>query len=129
MVAAAGAYAALAATTAGSTPKDTVISGVEVGGLDRAAAEAKLRAGLSDKAAAAVPIVFGDKRIALNPSAAGLKVDYAGSLDGLTGFSLNPADLSTSPPRTRRSRSRTRRSSPLPPPTASPSMCRRRPPR
>lgn len=93
VVAAAGAYAALAATTAGSTPKDTVISGVEVGGLDRAAAEAKLRAGLSDKAAAAVPIVFGDKRIALNPSAAGLKVDYAGSLDGLTGFSLNPADI------------------------------------
>ncbi len=89
----AGGYVATAAATAGNTPAHTTIAGVDLGGLDRAAAEAKLRGALTAKAAAPVPVAFGTKQVTLDPKAAGLSVDYAGSVDGLTGFTLNPADL------------------------------------
>ncbi|MBK6885879.1 MAG: VanW family protein [Tetrasphaera sp.] len=92
LLAAAG-YAALAAATSGGTPAHTTIAGVAVGGLDRAAAEATLRAALATRAAAPVRITFGAKEMRLDPKTAGLAVDYAGSLDGLTGFTLDPTDL------------------------------------
>ncbi|MEI2776912.1 MAG: VanW family protein [Tetrasphaera sp.] len=88
-----GAYGAVALIAAGKTPSDATISGVQVGGLDRDDAVATLTEGLSSRAAAPLPIAFGDKSVDLDPRAAGLAVDYAGSIDGLTEVSFNPADL------------------------------------
>lgn len=89
----AGGYVAVAASTAGDTPAHTTIAGVDLGGLDRTTAEAKLRTALEGRAAAPVPVAFGTRQVTIDPKAAGLAVDYAGSVDGLTGFTLNPADV------------------------------------
>ncbi len=89
----AGGYVALAVSMGDSTAKDTTVGGVQIGGLSHAQALEKLRTGLQDKAAAAIPVNLGEQRISLDPAAAGLAVDCAGSLDGLTGTTYNPVEL------------------------------------
>lgn len=86
-------YAAVAVGTGGKTPSDTVISGVDIGGLSREEAIATLSDALAAKAAASVPVVFGDKTVQLDPKAAGLALDYEHSVKGLTGVTFNPVDL------------------------------------
>lgn len=92
-VLAAAGYVALAASLGSKTPSDTTIQGVQVGGLTHDEAVAALRSGLEAEASAPVPVVFGRSSVNLDPAEAGLAVDHVGSLDGLTGFTLNPAKV------------------------------------
>ncbi|HRC40290.1 VanW family protein [Nostocoides sp.] len=89
----AAGYTALALSAGSTTPADTVVGGVQVGGLTHAEALAALRTGLQDKAAAPIPITFADQSIQLDPAVAGLDVDYVKSLDGLTGATFHPVAL------------------------------------
>ena len=86
-------YGALALSAGSKTPGDTVIGGVQVGGKTHAQALDALRNGLQDKAAATIPVRFGEESIQLDPAAAGLAVDYDKSLEGLTGATFNPVAL------------------------------------
>ena len=86
-------YGALALSAGSKTPGDTVIGGVQVGGMTHDEATVALQKGLQDKASAKIPVRFGEESIQLDPSTSGLGVDYAKSLDGLTGVTVNPATL------------------------------------
>lgn len=85
-----GAYAGLAWWLGGKTPKEAIVSGVSIGGLDRDAATAALTAGLADHTAGPIALSGGAAKASLAPSAAGLSVDIPATVDGLVGFSLNP---------------------------------------
>src|SRR5690606_18087697 len=83
------AYAAAAAYASGRVPSDTAVGGVQVGGLEPAAARAALAKGIEERAAAPVTITAGDKTATISPAEAGLEVDLDKSIENLTGFSLN----------------------------------------
>jgi len=89
----AAGYAAAALTLGSKTASDTTVGGVQVGGMTHAEALDALRTGLQDKAKAKVPVAFGEQQANLDPATAGLSVDYAASVDGLTGASFNPVAL------------------------------------
>jgi vancomycin resistance protein YoaR len=62
-------------------PKDAQVSGVAVGGLDRAQAIEKLTAELGARAAQPIEVTAGGKPGQLKPADAGLTIDYAQSVD------------------------------------------------
>ena len=74
-------------------PANSTVAGVPVGGMSPHAAENTLRRALKSQEAAKVTLKAGDKTFDLDPRSAGLAIDYAGTVDGLSGFSLKPADL------------------------------------
>ncbi|NUR58621.1 MAG: hypothetical protein HOV87_08020, partial [Catenulispora sp.] len=74
-----GMYAAALALE-GQVPKGTVVDGVGIGGLSRADAEAKLSAALAPKLAAPLRLTADGTAFELLPEAAGLHVDYAGTV-------------------------------------------------
>ncbi|GAA2548545.1 vancomycin resistance protein YoaR [Neomicrococcus aestuarii] len=74
-------------------PRDAQVEGVEVGGLSYAAALSALKESFGDELQEKVMVVSGDDRVALTPEKAGLGLDYEGTLDGLTGFTLDPVAL------------------------------------
>jgi vancomycin resistance protein YoaR len=87
------AYLALAFFLGRQVPSNTTVSGVPIGGMSPAAAQRTLERALADRQDDKVVIVAGEKRHELDPAAAGLALDLAGTVEGLTGFSLNPSDL------------------------------------
>ncbi|MDQ7993160.1 MAG: VanW family protein [Propionicimonas sp.] len=90
----AGGYAVGYAMAGDSLPRNTVIEGVEVGGLSDAAAQQKLRDGLAEKVASPLTITAGDSSITTTPAEAGLEVDYAASIDQAGGGrSYNPLTI------------------------------------
>src|SRR5690242_10408181 len=74
-------------------PSNSTVAGVPVGGMSPKSAEDTLRRALAAREGAKVTLQAGDKTFQLDPRAAGLAIDYAGTVDGLSGFSLNPADV------------------------------------
>ena len=74
-------------------PANTSVAGVPIGGMAPASAEHTLQRALASEAKAEVTITGGDRSVRLDPAAAGLRLDLAGTVDGLSGFSLKPADL------------------------------------
>lgn len=86
-------YAAAAVYFADRVPGQTRVGGVSIGGLTPDEARQTLQDQLADEEAEAVVVTVADTTLELDPSEAGLSYDYAGSVAGLTGFSLNPADL------------------------------------
>ncbi|EKA62812.1 von Willebrand factor A [Janibacter hoylei PVAS-1] len=89
----AGLYAAAALYFGDKVPADTRIGGVAIGGKTPSEAQQALEDELSDEEARPVTVTVDGKEVELEPADAGLSYDYAGSVDGLTGFSLNPVDL------------------------------------
>ncbi|WP_427385568.1 VanW family protein [Janibacter sp. G56] len=75
------------------TPGDTTIGGVAVGGRTPAEATATLRRELGDGATTPIPLAVGSKTVEIDPAEVGLAYDYEASVEGITGFSLNPATL------------------------------------
>lgn len=73
-------YAIDLLTSAGDVPRGTVVVGVDVGGLSRQDAEAKLRRELQPRLNQPVPILAGDVQAKLDPVAAGLGVDWPATL-------------------------------------------------
>lgn len=93
LVVLAGLYAAAALYFADRVPAETRIGGVAVGGQTPEEASQTLESRLSDEAARKVTVTVAGTPVRLTPADAGLTYDYAGSVEGLTGFSLNPSDL------------------------------------
>jgi vancomycin resistance protein YoaR len=84
-----GAYAA-----AGSgVPRGTTVLGVPIGGLDRDAAQDRLREELADESTAPVPVTVGDDKFEIDPRRAGLSIDVAATVDRAEGRTWNPAGL------------------------------------
>lgn len=78
------------AATAGEMPRDVIVAGVDVGGLDRADAEKKLRAELEPNLQRPVQVSAGDKRAAIEPDVAHVDVDWAGTVDNAAAGSNSP---------------------------------------
>ena len=74
-------------------PSDTHVGGVQVGGMTQTQARQALSEGLSDELAEPVVLALGETERTIDPGKAGLSYDYGASLEGLTGFSLNPVNL------------------------------------
>ncbi len=91
----AAAYAGGAYYFADRVPAGTTIAGVELGGLDRPGAIAKLESGVADLASAPIKVVAsvdGKDRV-INPGDYALDIDEEASVDSVVGFSLDPALL------------------------------------
>jgi vancomycin resistance protein YoaR len=86
-------YAVAAWATSGSVARDTTVSGVAIGGLDRVAAITKLDAAAAAAARTPVPVKAGAELANVDVTAAGLGLDSAATVDDLTGFSLSPVAL------------------------------------
>jgi vancomycin resistance protein YoaR len=86
-------YVGVAAYASGRTPADTKIGGVQVGGLGPAAARTALEAGVAERGSEPVTLTAGGKSATIAPADAGLAIDLDGSVEDLTGFSLNPVRL------------------------------------
>ena len=74
-------------------PANSTVAGVPVGGMSPHSAESTLRRALAAKEGAKLTLRAGDKTFEIDPKTAGLAIDYAGTVDGLSGFSAQPADL------------------------------------
>lgn len=78
------------ALASGELPRGITIAGVSVGGLDRGSAEARLRQELGPHVRQPVPVSAGDAKATVDPVAAGLDLDWAGTLDRAGAQPLNP---------------------------------------
>jgi vancomycin resistance protein YoaR len=75
-------------------PKNAVIAGVAVGGLDTAAAEQRLTEALGPRASAPVQLLVPGKNLTLDPRKAGLGVDVQASVaQAGAGRSLDPRHM------------------------------------
>ncbi|SKC52429.1 VanW family protein [Krasilnikoviella flava] len=93
LVVVAGLYAGAQWAVAGTVPKGTSVAGVEIGGMDAGPAVAALDDGLGPRATEPVAVQAGEASSTIDPAEAGLSFDAQATVDGLTGFSLNPAHL------------------------------------
>lgn len=89
----AGGYVTAQVVTADQIPRGTTVAGVDIGGRSRADAVALLDAQLGERATAPITVTAGELTSELDPAEAGLGLDARGTVAGLTGFSLAPADL------------------------------------
>ena len=74
-------------------PRGTTVAGVDVGGQDADAARSSLTSAFGGAADAPVTLASRAARVELAPSDLGIAVDVDATVDGLTGFSLDPRDL------------------------------------
>lgn len=90
-----GAYLALAWWSSTRVPSSASVEGVQVGGLSPEQARERLAKELAAKAAAPVQVKLGDTgtSITVDPAAAGLALDIPATLDGLSGFTLDPVKV------------------------------------
>lgn len=88
-----GAYVGASWALADRVPRGTTVAGVEIGGLDAAAAATALETGLADVVDEPIPLVAGEISTTLAPSDAGLSLDANATVSALTGFDLQPARL------------------------------------
>lgn len=86
-------YALASLVLADRVPEDTHVGGVAIGGKTEGEARKALEEGLSDEEAEPITVEVDGTKKTIDPEDAGLAYDYEESLDGLTGFSLNPVDL------------------------------------
>ncbi|WP_338538594.1 VanW family protein [Janibacter terrae] len=93
LVVIAALYAAAALYLGDKVPADTRVGGVAIGGRTPSEAQQTLEAELADEEAEPVVVDVAGTEVELAPADSGLSYDYEGSVAGLTGFSLNPADL------------------------------------
>ncbi|WP_039802911.1 VanW family protein [Nocardia araoensis] len=76
--------------SSGEVARGTVVAGVDVGGMDKSAADAELRAELDPRAARELPLRIGDVQTRVVPSAAGLAVDWDATWSRIGSQPLNP---------------------------------------
>ncbi|MGH3450591.1 MAG: VanW family protein [Haloechinothrix sp.] len=78
------------AVTGGEVPRDVLVAGIAVGGLDRASAEQKLRQGIQPRLHRQAQVIASGHRIRIDPADAQIRVDWNTTLDHATERSLNP---------------------------------------
>jgi vancomycin resistance protein YoaR len=89
-----GLYVAGYLFTSDRVPRGTTVSGVDIGGLRPAAAEAELTEGLSGRAEQPIVVSADGSRIRIQPEEAGLAVDITRSVEQAGGGrSWNPARM------------------------------------
>ncbi|GAA5145134.1 VanW family protein [Pseudonocardia eucalypti] len=76
--------------TSGDVPRGVTVAGVDIGGLDRTAAERTLRARLEPALRKDVPIQAGVVRTTLSPKTAGLTANWPGTVAAVGDQPLNP---------------------------------------
>ena len=89
----AAGYIGMAAFLGRHVPANASVAGIPIGGKSSADAEATLKRQLAAQASAPVQLEVTGKTVDIDPSAAGLSLDLQETLQGLTGFSLKPADV------------------------------------
>lgn len=88
------AYIALIFIASGRVPGGTTVAGVDIGGLDRAAAEKRLNEELTERAEKPLQVVVGDEERTIRPDRAGLELDIPATVDeAYVGRTLNPVAL------------------------------------
>ncbi len=78
------------ALSQGEVPRGVTVAGVAVGGLDRAAAEGRLRDQIAPRLDRPVPLRAGPVETTIDPAAAGLSLDWPATLDQAGDQPLNP---------------------------------------
>lgn len=89
----AGGYVAAQVVTADQIPRGTSVVGVEIGGLSRTEAIARIESSLAEQATQPMTVTAGQLSADIDPVDAGLGLDARATVAGLTGFSLAPGDL------------------------------------
>ncbi len=74
-------------------PTGTVVSGIDIGGLDRQSAINALQDGLKPRLNAKMKVVIGGATSSVTPSDFGLRLDAATTVDNVRARRLNPFDL------------------------------------
>ncbi|MCZ0978595.1 hypothetical protein O1L60_03455 [Streptomyces diastatochromogenes] len=92
-VAAGGLYVAGLLATGDDISAGTRVDGVEIGGMSRGEAEAKLTAEAPASWKAPIAVKVGDRSAAVDPAAAGLTVDVAKTADLAADPSRNPVTV------------------------------------
>ncbi len=89
------AYVALAVVVGRQVPSTATVEGVNVGGMTAQSAAATLKRQLGAVATAPIKVTVGDtgRTITIDPSAAGMSLDIDGTLEGMSGFTLNPVRI------------------------------------
>lgn len=80
----------------GDVPRGVTVAGVEVGGLDHASAEKKLREQIEPRLTHPVQLKAGDVTVELEPAKAGLTPDWAKTLEAAGEQPVNPITRLTS---------------------------------
>jgi vancomycin resistance protein YoaR len=93
LVVLAGVYAGAQWMFSDRVPRGTHVAGVDVGGMPAAEAKDRLTEELGPRAAEPIELTAADASTTLDPADAGLRFDAAATVDGLTGFSLDPTRL------------------------------------
>lgn len=83
-------YVADLALNRGNIPRGTEVGGVAIGGMSPEDARAKLQKELGGVADVPVEVAAGEKRATFVPAAAGLGVDWQGTIDAAGTQSANP---------------------------------------
>ncbi|MEV6319698.1 VanW family protein [Nocardia sp. NPDC051787] len=78
------------ALSSGEVPRGTVVAGVDVGGMDKSAADARLRAELEPRASRELPLRIGDVQTSIVPSSAGLAVNWDATWSRIGSQPLSP---------------------------------------
>ncbi|MGP4021632.1 VanW family protein [Saccharopolyspora sp. 5N708] len=76
--------------TSGQVPRGTVVAGVDIGGLDTAAAETELREQLTPGLGEPVRLQVGDRAATMDPKQVGLEMDWAATVEHAGSQPLNP---------------------------------------
>jgi vancomycin resistance protein YoaR len=83
-------YVADVVQSSGRVPRGVVVAGQQLGGLPHAEAEQRLRAAIAPRTARPVAVAAGEVTSEIDPRAAGLSVDWAGTIDRAGSQPLNP---------------------------------------
>lgn len=85
-----GGYALAASYLGDRVPQGTTVAGVDVSGLTSEEARATLEDRLGDVVTAPIPVEVDDVSTDIDPGVAGLALDLDGTVEPLTGFTLDP---------------------------------------
>jgi len=77
-------------TSSGAVPRGVTVAGQEIGGLSRADAEQRVRTAVEPRTTQPVAVAVGDVTSEIEPKAAGLSVDWPGTIDRAGTQPWNP---------------------------------------
>ncbi|CAN5154190.1 hypothetical protein BH11ACT1_BH11ACT1_11930 [soil metagenome] len=86
-------YVGACYAVASKVPRGATVAGVDIGGLDQAAAVAALQSGLTSVTTEPIAVTAGDITGTIDPASAGLMLDAPATVSRLVGFDLHPVRL------------------------------------